>query len=148
MLRARTPTISDPVRDDPGAWSSDWPLVEAEPSARHLVSRLPSTATVAQPCLRVVRSEGGRHRGPVCSVPVVLEWLVRSYRTAPLVAEQEAVDDLPDTRDEISSPRGGCRSFSSNRSGGRIRWPVRSCPSSSAAAEILRALGAAALPTN
>ena len=44
-------------------------------------------------------------------------------------AGASTVDDLPDTRAQISSPRSAPATSARTGSGGRIPWPVRSCPS-------------------
>ncbi len=68
------------------------------------------------PCVRYRSSSSGQ------SAPTawLLWWPSRS-----------AVDDPPDTRDQISSPRSAPASSARTGSGGPVPWPVRSCPSSS-----------------
>ena len=70
---------------------------------------------------------------------IVRYWSSSSEQSAPTAwlvwwPSSSAVDDPPDTRDRIANPRSGPAPSSRTGSGGRVSWPGRSCPSSSARA--------------
>jgi hypothetical protein len=76
-------------------------------------------------------------------------WTGQSAPTAWLVwwPSRSAVDDPPDTRDQISSPRAAPAPSARTGIGGGVPWTVRGCPSSSNSTLMTAAAPAHAQPT-